>query len=132
MGDTAWAGRGLRRGRVPWSRGFVVRGEARHSVDVVAGSVSHDRDAHAAGRIDPDHVEGQSCIGRSLRMTERDGRRGRAAGCRAHGFALAGGNALVAHGILLEDLADAAAAREALAEPGDSVPWEHVRAEAGL
>ncbi|HEY5362551.1 MAG TPA: hypothetical protein VIJ82_33540 [Streptosporangiaceae bacterium] len=54
----------------------------------------------------------------------------RAAG--AHGFALAGGNALVAHGILLEDLADAAAAREALAEPGDSVPWEHVRAEAGL
>jgi hypothetical protein len=33
---------------------------------------------------------------------------------------------------LLEDLADAAAAREALAEPGESVPWEQVRAEAGL
>ena len=30
------------------------------------------------------------------------------------------------------DLADAAAAREALAEPGESVPWELVRAEAGL
>ena len=30
---------------------------------------------------------------------------------------------------LLEDLADAA---EALAEPGESVPWEQVRAEAGL
>ena len=33
---------------------------------------------------------------------------------------------------LLEDLADAAAAREALAEPGESVPWEQVKAEAGL
>jgi hypothetical protein len=33
---------------------------------------------------------------------------------------------------LLEDLADAAAARESLAEPGESVPWEQVRAEAGL
>jgi hypothetical protein len=33
---------------------------------------------------------------------------------------------------LLEDLADAAAARHALAEPGESVPWEQVRAEAGL
>jgi len=33
---------------------------------------------------------------------------------------------------LLEDLADAALAREALAEPGESVPWEQVRAEAGL
>ena len=33
---------------------------------------------------------------------------------------------------LLEDLADAAAARQALAEPGESVPWEQVRAEAGL
>ena len=33
---------------------------------------------------------------------------------------------------LLEDLADAAAAREALAGPGESVPWEQVRAEAGL
>jgi antitoxin (DNA-binding transcriptional repressor) of toxin-antitoxin stability system len=33
---------------------------------------------------------------------------------------------------LLEDLADAAAAREALSEPGESVPWEQVRAEAGL
>jgi antitoxin (DNA-binding transcriptional repressor) of toxin-antitoxin stability system len=33
---------------------------------------------------------------------------------------------------LLEDLAGAAAAREALAEPGESVPWEQVRAEAGL
>ncbi len=33
---------------------------------------------------------------------------------------------------LLEDLADAAVAREALAEPGESVPWEQVRAEAGL
>jgi antitoxin (DNA-binding transcriptional repressor) of toxin-antitoxin stability system len=33
---------------------------------------------------------------------------------------------------LLEDLADAAAAREALAEPGESVAWEQVRAEAGL
>ena len=32
---------------------------------------------------------------------------------------------------LLEDLADAAA-RASLAEPGESVPWEQVRAEAGL
>ena len=30
-----------------------------------------------------------------------------------------------------EDLADAADAREALAEPGE-IPWEQVRAEAGL
>ena len=33
---------------------------------------------------------------------------------------------------LLEDLADAAAARQALNEPGESVPWEQVRAEAEL
>jgi antitoxin Phd len=33
---------------------------------------------------------------------------------------------------LLEDLADAAAARASLADPGESVPWEQVRAEAGL
>src|SRR4249919_3148250 len=33
---------------------------------------------------------------------------------------------------LLEDLADAAAARQALTEPGESIPWEQVRAEAGL
>jgi antitoxin (DNA-binding transcriptional repressor) of toxin-antitoxin stability system len=33
---------------------------------------------------------------------------------------------------LLEDLADAAAARASLAEPRESVPWEQVRAEAGL
>lgn len=33
---------------------------------------------------------------------------------------------------LLEDLADAAAARQALAEPGESIPWEQVKAEAGL
>ena len=33
---------------------------------------------------------------------------------------------------LLEDLADAAEAREALAEPGGSIPWEQVKAEAGL
>ncbi len=33
---------------------------------------------------------------------------------------------------LLEDLADAAAARQALAEPGDSIPWEQVKAEAAL
>ncbi len=33
---------------------------------------------------------------------------------------------------LLEDLADAAEAREALAEPGESIPWEQVKAEAGL
>jgi antitoxin (DNA-binding transcriptional repressor) of toxin-antitoxin stability system len=33
---------------------------------------------------------------------------------------------------LLEDLADAAAARASLAQPGESVPWEQVRAEAGL
>jgi hypothetical protein len=33
---------------------------------------------------------------------------------------------------LLEDLADAAAARQALAEPGQSVSWEQVGAEAGL
>jgi hypothetical protein len=33
---------------------------------------------------------------------------------------------------LLEDLADAALARESLAEPGDSTPWERVKAEAGL
>ena len=33
---------------------------------------------------------------------------------------------------LLEDLADAALARESLAEPGESVPWEQVKAEAGL
>ena len=30
-----------------------------------------------------------------------------------------------------EDLADAASAREALAEPGE-IPWEQVKAEAGL
>ena len=33
---------------------------------------------------------------------------------------------------LLEDLADAATARQANAEPGDSIPWEQVKAEAGL
>jgi antitoxin (DNA-binding transcriptional repressor) of toxin-antitoxin stability system len=33
---------------------------------------------------------------------------------------------------LLEDLADAAVARQALAEPGESVGWEQVKAEAGL
>jgi hypothetical protein len=33
---------------------------------------------------------------------------------------------------LLEDLPDAAAARQALAEPGESIPWEQVKAEAGL
>jgi hypothetical protein len=33
---------------------------------------------------------------------------------------------------LLEDLADAAVARESLAEPGASVPWEQARAEADL
>jgi antitoxin (DNA-binding transcriptional repressor) of toxin-antitoxin stability system len=33
---------------------------------------------------------------------------------------------------LLEDLADATEAREALAEPGESIPWEQVKAEAGL
>jgi hypothetical protein len=33
---------------------------------------------------------------------------------------------------LLEDLADAALAREALSEPGASIPWEQVKAEAGL
>jgi antitoxin (DNA-binding transcriptional repressor) of toxin-antitoxin stability system len=33
---------------------------------------------------------------------------------------------------LLEDLADAAAARQALSEPGDPIPWEQVKAEAGL
>jgi antitoxin (DNA-binding transcriptional repressor) of toxin-antitoxin stability system len=33
---------------------------------------------------------------------------------------------------LLEDLADAAEAREALAEPGESIPWEQVKSEAGL
>ena len=33
---------------------------------------------------------------------------------------------------LLEDLADAAAARASLADPGESVPWEQVRAEVGL
>ena len=32
---------------------------------------------------------------------------------------------------LLEDLADAAAA-QSLTEPGESIPWEQVRAEAGL
>ncbi len=32
---------------------------------------------------------------------------------------------------LLEDLADMAEAREALAEPGE-IPWEQVKAEAGL
>jgi antitoxin (DNA-binding transcriptional repressor) of toxin-antitoxin stability system len=33
---------------------------------------------------------------------------------------------------LLEDLADRAAALESLADPGDDIPHEHVRAEAGL
>jgi hypothetical protein len=33
---------------------------------------------------------------------------------------------------LLEGLADAAAGRVSVAEPGDSVPWEQVRAEDGL
>jgi antitoxin (DNA-binding transcriptional repressor) of toxin-antitoxin stability system len=33
---------------------------------------------------------------------------------------------------LLEDFADAAAARRALAEPGENIPWEQVKAEAGL
>lgn len=33
---------------------------------------------------------------------------------------------------LLEDLSDAAVARQALAEPGESVAWEQVKAEAGL
>jgi hypothetical protein len=33
---------------------------------------------------------------------------------------------------LLEDLADRAAALESLAEPGEDVPWEQVKAENGL
>jgi hypothetical protein len=33
---------------------------------------------------------------------------------------------------LQEDLADAAKARQSLAEPGESIPWEQVKAEAGL
>jgi hypothetical protein len=33
---------------------------------------------------------------------------------------------------LLEDLADAELARQALTEPGESVPWAEVKAEAGL
>lgn len=33
---------------------------------------------------------------------------------------------------LAEDLADAQAARESLDEAGDNVPWEQVKAEAGL
>jgi hypothetical protein len=33
---------------------------------------------------------------------------------------------------LAEDLADAQAAQESLAEPGDNVSWEQVRGEAGL
>ena len=33
---------------------------------------------------------------------------------------------------LLEDLSDAAVARQALTEPGESVAWEQVKAEAGL
>jgi hypothetical protein len=33
---------------------------------------------------------------------------------------------------LLEDLADRAAAIESLAEPGEDIPWEQVKAEAGL
>ncbi|HEY6274919.1 MAG TPA: hypothetical protein VIX86_01180 [Streptosporangiaceae bacterium] len=33
---------------------------------------------------------------------------------------------------LLEDLADAAAAQQALEEPGESIPWEQIKAEAGL
>jgi antitoxin Phd len=33
---------------------------------------------------------------------------------------------------LAEDLADAQAARESLAEPGENIPWEQVKAEAGL
>lgn len=33
---------------------------------------------------------------------------------------------------LAEDLADAQAARESLADPGDNIPWEQVKAEAGL
>ncbi len=33
---------------------------------------------------------------------------------------------------LLEDFADAAAARTALAEDGEPVPWEQVKSEAGL
>jgi hypothetical protein len=31
-----------------------------------------------------------------------------------------------------EDLADARAARESLADPGENIPWEQVKAEAGL
>jgi antitoxin Phd len=33
---------------------------------------------------------------------------------------------------LAEDLADAEAARASLAEAGDNIPWEQIRAEAGL
>ena len=32
----------------------------------------------------------------------------------------------------LEDLADAVAARQAMEEPGESVPWEQIKSEAGL
>jgi hypothetical protein len=31
-----------------------------------------------------------------------------------------------------EDLADTIAARESLEEPGENIPWEQIKAEAGL
>ena len=60
-----------------------------------------------------------------------DAARGQVVYLTEHGHGLA---AIVPAGMaaeIEEDLADAADAREALAEPGE-IPWEQIKAEAGL
>lgn len=76
------------------------------------------------------HAAHEAARGQVVYLTER-GERVAAIVPAEFAEALEGMTPKQAHA-LLEDLADAAAAREALAEPGESIPWEQVKAEAGL